>query len=484
MLFSSPEFILFFLPFTLIGFFAIGRWKSQSLSIAWLLACSLFFYGWWNPAYLALIGFSVLFNFSVGEALRRREELERSARGLLVFGVTVNLGLLAYYKYFEFFVESVNGAFELSLPVSRVLLPLAISFFTFQQIGFLIDTYRGRLRHEGLQRYALFVCFFPQLIAGPIVHYRDFVPQLRRPEMYHLHWRNLALGLTIFSIGLFKKTVLADGLGDYVDPVFSTSIVALNVVDAWSGVLAYTFQIYFDFSGYSDMALGLGQMIGISLPVNFNSPYKSTSIIEFWRRWHMTLSHFLRDYVYIPLGGNQRGTPRRLINIIVTMGLGGLWHGAGWGFVLWGLLHGTYLVINHFWRLALRPAETPTRFGRIAGTSATFFAVLLGWVLFRAVDLEGAIFVYRAMLGMSVYSQLGEAPTLAFLSQVSLCFAVLALPCAGEIGGRIPTRAGLSRFFEWKPSPMWIAITCGLLCSSLYTIATRSHVEAFIYFNF
>jgi D-alanyl-lipoteichoic acid acyltransferase DltB (MBOAT superfamily) len=407
MLFNSHVFIFLFLPITLLIFFAIGHHGLQKLAIAWLIVASLFFYAWWNPVYLSLLVASILCNYALGWWLNRKR-----TKMLLILGIMANLALLGYYKYANFFLDNLNYFAATNYPVETILLPLAISFFTFQQIAYLVDSYHGNTQTYHFLHYGLFVTFFPQLIAGPIVYHREIFPQITNSTFARYQPDNLSIGLTIFFAGLFKKVVLADNIALFATPVFEAAEqgTALSLLEAWGGVLAYTFQLYFDFSGYSDMAVGLARMFGIVLPINFYSPYKSVNIIEFWQRWHITLSRFLRDYLYIPLGGNRKSIPRRFSNLILTMFLGGLWHGAGWTFVLWGLLHGIYLVINHFWRLVrkrLKPKggiqkkRILSGWGRMLSISLTFIAVTIAWVLFRAESLEGAIAVYKGMLGMN-----------------------------------------------------------------------------------
>ena len=347
MLFNSYFFICIFLPITLIGFFFLGQRGHHRIAIGWLVGASLFFYGWWNPAYLVLILGSVFFNFSIGVLLGNQEAV-LSKKGLLVVGIGANLAALGYFKYANFFVNNFNVVIGSSFHLDTIILPLAISFFTFQQISYLADAYKGEIREYNFLHYSLFVTFFPQLIAGPIVHHKEMLPQFLQDGVYRPEYKNVAIGITIFAIGLFKKVCLADGIAQYATPVFQAADagVLVSFFEAWGGALAYTFQLYFDFSGYSDMAMGLAWMFGIQLPLNFNSPYKANNIIEFWGRWHMTLSRFFRDYLYIPLGGNKRGKIRQLWNLMITMLLAGLWHGAGWTFVLWGALHGIYLVVE------------------------------------------------------------------------------------------------------------------------------------------
>lgn len=412
MLFNSYEFIFLFLPVTLLVFMSIGGRGYYRAAISWLVIASLFFYGWWNPVYLGLIIGSILFNYTVGVALGKfhEEDAEKGSAGqkaLMVFGVMVNLSLLGYFKYANFFVDNYNRITGSSYHLEKILLPLAISFFTFQQIAYVVDAYKGKTRELNFLRYSLFVTFFPQLIAGPIVYHEEILPQYAKKIIYKLNYEHLAVGLTIFFIGLFKKAVLADGVAVYATPFFNAAEqgIALSFFEAWEAALAYTFQLYFDFSGYSDMAIGLARMFNIRLPLNFYSPYKAVNIIEFWRRWHITLARFLRNYLYIPLGGNRKGNTRRSLNLMITMLLGGLWHGAGWTFVVWGGLHGIYLAVNHGWQ-SLRRAlghdiNHASWLGRGLSYAITFLAVVVAWVFFRAESFTGAKTVLRAMVGMN-----------------------------------------------------------------------------------
>ena len=371
-----------------------------------LTSASLFFYAWWNPVYLCLLLGSISFNFILARSLcRQGPDVANSAtrKNLLTFGVVVNMAVLAYFKYFDFFVDSFLGHSELGYNDVNIVLPLAISFFTFQQIAFLVGVYRGEFEESNILRYALFVSFFPQLIAGPIVHYGEMLPQYLKRSCFDIRAEHIAVGSSIFIAGLFKKVVVADGIALYANPVFEAANIGASIsfFEAWGGALAYTLQLYFDFSGYSDMAVGLAYSFGLRLALNFYSPYKASSIIEFWRRWHITLSRFLRDYLYIPLGGNRKGSFNKYRNLMITMLLGGLWHGAAWTFVAWGLLNGFYLVVNYSWRY-VRKSFAPgpgNRVTRLSAWALTFLAVVTGWVLFRSDSFEAALVIYRGMLG-------------------------------------------------------------------------------------
>ena len=338
MLFNSYEFIFIYLPITLLIYFTFAGFHYTKLATTSLIVASLVFYSYWDIRYLPLLLLSIVLNYNIGAALERNH-----SRILLILGLTVNLALLGYFKYYGFFIHSVNDIFSNGLIVPEIILPLGISFFTFTQTAFLIDSFRGETQKYSFLNYTLFVTVFPHLIAGPILYHKDMIPQFSRLRNFVFLHKNFTMGLGFFIIGLFKKIIIADTLSPWVKIAFSHA-QNLTLIDAWLGAVSYTFQLYFDFSGYSDMAIGLGLMFNFHLPINFNSPYKSKSIIEFWRRWHMTLSVFLKNYLYIPLGGNKSGELKRTRNLIITMFLGGLWHGAGWTFIIWGSLHGIYLV--------------------------------------------------------------------------------------------------------------------------------------------
>jgi D-alanyl-lipoteichoic acid acyltransferase DltB (MBOAT superfamily) len=493
MLFNSYIFLFAFLPTALIGYFAIGP-RRPNLGTAWLAGASLLFYAWWNPLYLPLLLFSAITNFLFGRSLSRRE----GGKGwVLAAAIAFNLGLLGYFKYFDFLVANLSMATGLSLVVPKIVLPLGISFFTFTQIAFLVDCYKGIVREQKFVHYLLFVTYFPHLIAGPILHHKEMMPQFASPKNHAFKPHNLVAGAVVLIIGLFKKVVLADGIAAYAGPVFAAAAhgYSIPMSDAWIGALAYTFQLYFDFSGYCDMAIGASLMFGIALPLNFNSPYKSTSIIEFWRRWHMTLSRFLRDYLYIPLGGNRHGPVRRYINLFVTMLLGGLWHGAGWTFVVWGALHGAYLTVNH----AFVAAGGRSRFRLPAplytGLSwlVTFLAVVIGWVFFRADSFGAALRILSGMLGGPTGAQVYHAEAASLVLAWGWCLSLLAIavimPNSQEImrpymkGISRSERSGalLGRKIALAPSASW-AFAIGLLLS--LGLACLPQPTSFLYFNF
>ena len=404
MLFNSPVFLFAFLPLTFAAFALLRRFAPLNAAIGLLVGASLFYYGWWNPAFLWIILASIGVNYTIGNAIMAARQRglggDSQAHWLMVLGIVFNLSLLGWYKYANFVAENIEAITGIPIDLPPIVLPLAISFFTFQQIAYLVDARHGTIQDRRFLPYCLFVTFFPQLIAGPIVHHSEMMPQFAERDHFRPRLDNVTIGIGFLIIGLFKKVVIADGIAPTANNVFLAAHdgAALTLLEAWGGALAYTFQLYFDFSGYADMAVGAARLFGIVLPFNFNSPYKSASIIDFWRRWHMTLSRFLRDYLYIPLGGNRRGRIRRYVNMFVTMVLGGLWHGAGWTFIVWGALHGAYLALNHLFR-HLFPGGSASRGGRIAAHILTFTAVVIGWVFFRADSIRAAWNILGGMAG-------------------------------------------------------------------------------------
>ncbi|MEH2089708.1 MBOAT family O-acyltransferase [Nostoc sp.] len=438
MLFNSPEFIFIFLPITLLIFFQISNSKFYKLAIPWLTAASFFFYGCWNPYYLILLISSILFNYFIGIAISRHYVRVFKPKYLLILSVLTNLCLLGYFKYMNFFLTSTNEVFGTSFNLQSIVLPLAISFSTFNQIAYLVDTYRGEVKEHNFFKHCLFISFFPHLIAGPIVHHGEMIPQLDQCQYYQLHYQHIAVGISIFSLGLFKKVVFADSIAVYANPVFDISDQSLQLTffQAWVGAIAYSLQLYFDFSGYSDMAIGTARMFGIKFPLNFNSPYKAVNIIDFWRRWHMTLSRFLKDYLYIPLGGNRKGKLRRYLNLMITMLLGGLWHGAAWNFAIWGGLHGVYLIINHqfqsFRKSLGHNLQKSQWWSQLIASILTFLAVLIAWVFFRANNINTGIEIIKSMSGTTEMFQLNPFPIQlilinAWINQIDPVFNVARL---------------------------------------------------------
>ncbi|MDM0017995.1 MBOAT family O-acyltransferase [Variovorax saccharolyticus] len=421
MLFNSYAFIFIYFPIVLFGFFLIGR-RSTRAAAGFLALASLFFYGWWSVQALPLLVGSICFNYWAGLRLTRAPGRTDAARKrMLVFSLVVNLGVLATFKYADFFVGNVNEGLSTAgiapLPLLHVALPIGISFYTFTQIAFLVDCWQDKVHERSFVHYVLFVTYFPHLIAGPVLHHAQMMPQFANPATYRVDFDKVSLGLAIFVFGLAKKLLIGDPMGQYADLMFTGvhNGVQPTMASAWVGVMAYTLQIYFDFSGYSDMAVGLSLCLGVQLPLNFNSPYKSTNIIEFWRRWHISLSTFLRDYLYVPLGGNRKGPARRYLNLFLTMLLGGLWHGAAWTFVIWGALHGFFLMVNHLWNAKVRRNAKPGVVGRVLGWLLTFVCVMIAWVVFRAESMTAATAIYKGMLGMngmtqSIFSEFGSIP--------------------------------------------------------------------------
>ncbi|MDD3265791.1 MAG: MBOAT family protein [Burkholderiales bacterium] len=397
MLFNSWEFIFLFMPIAFAGYFALNKMNQRTLAIWFLVLASLFFYSYWNIRYLPLILLSIIVNYTFGFLLitnqinicRRLTKYK-----LLVSGVVFNILLLSYYKYVDFFLDNVNLVFKTHYPMLDIILPLGISFFTFTQIAYLVDCYYGKVKETKLSNYFLFVTFFPHLLAGPILHHTDMMPQFSDTKNKKVNINNVSIGLFLFIIGLFKKIVLADTFAIWANNGFNHPI-GLSFLEAWSTSLSYSFQLYFDFSGYTDMAIATAIMFNIRLPINFNSPYKATNIQDFWRRWHITLSMFLRDYLYIPLGGNRCGDFRTYFNLFLTFLLGGLWHGAGWTFVFWGALHGLALAIHRLW------SKLGFKLNKVIGWFITFNFVNVAWVFFRAHSWGDAVHIVTGMCGFN-----------------------------------------------------------------------------------
>lgn len=526
MLFNSYSFIFLYLPITFAGMFVLAK-HSHRLAALWLALASLTFYAVWDARFVLLLLGSIGFNYGAGYLIGLRREAGH-AKQLLAGAIGINLALLAYFKYTNFFIASANEAVGSHIPALNIILPLGISFFTFTQIAYLVDVYRGIAREANFIHYLLFVTWFPHLIAGPVLHHKQMMPQFANPATYRINSEYVAVGLTIFVLGLAKKVLIADNLAEYATPIFSAARDGhvLMLFEAWVGALAYTLQLYFDFSGYSDMAIGLSLMFNIRLPLNFDSPYKATNIIDFWRRWHMTLSAFLRDYLYFALGGNRNGTAHRYVNLMTTMLLGGLWHGAGWTFLVWGGLHGFYLMVNHGWR-AVKVRLGLGDGGRLAKLGAgalTFLAVVVAWVFFRADSLSTAGSILSGMAGLngvSLPASLQErlAPWLAKVPQLVLVYkgtiplTSLSTPRVGAIllgglalvwlfpnvreimrsykptwddtAGKLPTETifsgRLQHLLCWRPSiiPAIAGSLLFILC-----IVNMSKVSEFLYFQF
>ncbi len=470
MLFNSYEYLIYFLPLSLAVYFLLGR--KAAWAVGWLVVASLFFYGWWNPKYLPLILASIGFNFAIGRALHRRP---RQSKALLALGVGANLVLLGVFKYANFAVRNTADLTGLPLALPHIVLPLGISFFTFTQIAYLVDVHRGKAQEPSLLNYALFVSFFPHLLAGPILHHSEMMPQFasatnKRPQAFHL-----AAGLFLLAIGLAKKVCIADPLAAVAAAGFDHP-EAISALTAWLAVLAYTLQIYFDFSGYTDMALGAARMFNIQMPVNFNSPYHAANIREFWQRWHMTLSRFLREYLYIPLGGNRHGEWRTTGAILATFLLGGLWHGAAWTFVAWGALHGCALVCLRAWE------RTGLHLPRGIAWALTFLFVMVTWVFFRASSLPAAGAMLRAMAGANPNGEpLQEALRHGLAADAQTPALVVAIVLLGGVAVLALRRNSNAMAQDFRPTwPRGAAVAVGLV----WSVLQLGKVTPFLYFNF
>jgi alginate O-acetyltransferase complex protein AlgI len=483
MLFNSYEFIFLFMPVAVAGF-AVIQPRNHRAALVWLTIVSLFFYAYWNWHAIWILVGSVVFNFVCGLAIGRSRG--SASKRSLMLGVAGNLLALGIFKYAGFAVEVVNDIAGTHFIRPEIALPLGISFFTFTQIAYLVDVYRRLTADHDPVRYALFVAYFPHLIAGPILHHKPTMEQFAQPDLARLREINWIIGLMFFSIGLAKKLLLADPLGAIASPFFEAARTAsISAGAGWIATLAYSFQLYFDFSGYSDMAVGLSLLFGVRIPVNFMSPYKATSVIEFWRCWHISLSNFLRDYLYIPLGGNRKGAARRYLNLFLTMLLGGLWHGASWNFLIWGGLHGVYLLINHAWR-----RFAGFSLGRYAGAALTFLAVVIGWVFFRSADLPTAQRILTAMASVWHPGNWSRAAN-HDLATLNLRFTSLLLPTAAAIAFLLPNSVQITEAVERLTRDREIGsarlafvsmAACGLLFG--ISVVFLGHASAFLYFQF
>ena len=457
MLFPTFTFIIGFLPLTVVVYYLLAR-HSRNLSRVWLTLASFVFYSWFNWSYFLILGGSLLMNWFLASLLYKKR-----SKVILTLGVVCNVLLLGYFKYYDFFIENINAVFQTSFMLKHILLPLGISFFTFQQISFLQLVYSNSLeKRYSFGSYTLFVCFFPQLIAGPIVLPDEMMSQFDRDDCLHPDARNIAAGLYIFALGMSKKILLADFFAEMADPGFLNA--AGNFFAGWKTALAYTFQIYFDFSGYCDMAVGLGLLFNIRLPKNFNSPYLAENIADFWRRWHMTLGRFLMTGLYIPLGGNRCGKFRNCLNLLITFFVSGLWHGASWLFVLWGVLHGIALVIHRIWSKFLG-----FKMHRIPAKLVTFLFVLLAWIPFRAANAAQAKQLFAAMFLPDSWSISGRFDLRTVLFLLAGAFIIIFLTPAVDM--------------EEKFRPTWVnaVLTTVLFLTPMFFFVK---VSPFIYFNF
>jgi len=509
MLFNSYTFIFLFVPLTLLLTALARRFAGVRGASAILVAASLFFYAYHDIRLLALIGGSIVINYLLTGLISPAEGRKRY--WLTVLGVGLNLALLGYFKYTNFFLENVSAITGADFDFKRIALPIGISFYTFQQVAYNTDTYSRKIKERDFLSYALFVAFFPQLIAGPIVHHGQIIKQFASDTFGRIRWENILIGVSIFGLGLFSKKILADSFAGYATPVFASvrdPETAMSFVTAWKGSLSYTFQIYFDFAGYSTMAVGLGRMFGVKLPVNFFSPYKSTNIIEFWRRWHITLSTFLRDYLYIAMGGNRKGKARRWFNLMATMVLGGLWHGANWNFVIWGTLHGAYLVINHAFnmfvkKVAVLAALQKTVGWKIISWFITFIAVVIAWVFFKiGTDMlsgssgsivDGTGTMLSAMFGAGGFSTFGAdiaALDLKFWLFLISGFAIaLGMPNMAQIFGNVratyeehgPSKAFGLITVSYRPNLIWTAIMAIIAAIAVFYLSPTTE---FLYWAF
>jgi D-alanyl-lipoteichoic acid acyltransferase DltB (MBOAT superfamily) len=477
-LFNSYIFIFSFLPVTFFVYFYLNKRRLTVAAKAFLVFASLFFYSWWNVSYLPIILSSMLFNYVLGIYLsskQTRDDLPK--KSLLLLGIGANIALLAYFKYADFLIENLNRLLETDIGKLHLALPLAISFFTFQQIAYLVDSYRGETQEYDFLNYANFVTFFPQLIAGPIVHHTEMMPQFAKTGNKVIRYSNIAKGLFIFSIGLFKKVIIADTFALWATAGFDHA-TTLNMTEAWLTSLSYTFQLYFDFSGYTDMAIGAALLFNIKLPINFDSPYKALSIQDFWRRWHVTLSRFLKSYVYIPLGGNRKGEFRTYSNLLATFLIGGIWHGAGWTFLFWGFLHGIAMILHRVW------GKMGFRLPVLLAWFVTFNFINITWVFFRAKEWKDAIKVLKGMFRGEVVL---PAAWHSWLTSLHFPVAFGALDpkafywSAAALVGVLLFQNSTQLLERFRPSPLTALYAAVLF---LVSAASLSKLSEFLYFNF
>ena len=511
MLFNSYIFVFLFFPICLLGYYGLMHVRKIETAKIFLIAMSLWFYGYFNVSYLLIMICSIGVNYMFHRALSRSPQ-----KAVMTLAVAANLGVLFYFKYFDFFLATINAVFGASVALRNILLPLGISFFTFQQISFVVDTYRGEVRDCALVDYALFVSFFPQLIAGPIVNHSEMLPQFGQLGEKNVLWERIAEGFGLFILGLAKKVLIADTFGAAVDYGYA-NLALLGRIDAILVMVSYALQLYFDFSGYCDMARGIGKMLGIEIPVNFNSPYKAGNIIEFWKRWHMTLNRFFTKYVYIPLGGSRAGTARMYLNLMIVFLLSGLWHGAGWNFIVWGAMHGALYVLTRFWQKSVKPhlvrrdegiAEldmTPmseknlgvrlrNAFAALVSRLLLFVYVTVAWVYFRAADIAQA----NRMLYIAV-----KGPVQKISADLAACFQVdefwyvikvlrldnmaysryilLWVILAAGIYLSMIGRNAVQRMEHTKYTTVSAAVIAVL---TLWCVLSFSEVSTFLYFNF
>lgn len=473
MLFNSFVFIFLFLPLTLAGYFLLNRFHKYEWAKGWLVVASLYFYAFFNPSYLPIILSSIVINYSIGSALVKNTGWFLAHRKiLLVAGVLFNLGLLGYFKYTDFFIENINALFATSFLLKNILLPLGISFFTFQQTAFVVDCFNRKGRLPSFFDYCNFVTFFPQLIAGPIVLPEEMLPQFASEENRRVKYKNLVDGLFIFGLGLVKKVLIADSIAVFANAGFGLQVEHFTMAEAWLISISYTMQLYFDFSGYCDMAIGIGRMFNINLPLNFNAPYRAVNFQDFWRRWHMTLNRFLTQYVYIPLGGSRVKERQVFLNIFLVFFISGIWYGAGWTFIIWGILHGVGVMICRRWK------NTGGKMPSWLGMFVTFFFVNILWVLFRADTLHQAWVIIRSM-----FDNLNLTLTPVFTSHLPsilpnmtnmlILFGAIFLSVFGPTAYELMTEF---RHYKIKS----VMTVCCLIVGVLFL----SRVVTFLYFNF
>jgi alginate O-acetyltransferase complex protein AlgI len=478
LLFNSYVFILLFFPIVLIGYFTLLKLKQKTLAKLFIILASVYFYSFWSIKFLPILLLSISVNYVVANFINKDTKWKRL---FLVLGILFNVSLLGYFKYVDFFITNVNTLFQSQFPLLYIALPLGISFITFQKIAYLVESFRGETKGYSFIDFLFFVTFFPQLIAGPITYHSELMAQLKKPEKYHINFNNMSSGLYIFAIGLFKKVIIADTFAVWATEGYS-NIEALSLVDSWIATLSYTFQLYFDFSGYCDMAIGIALFFNFVLPVNFNSPYKALNIQDFWRRWHITLNRFFTQYVYFPLGGSRVGPVRTYVNIFIIFFISGFWHGAGWTFVIWGIMHGVASIVYRAW------SQLGLRLPKVIAWFVTFLFVHLAWVYFRAPDVASAHAMFVKMFSFGelqlppkIASILADTFGFSFQSAAYFFDLKLLLLIAIFFAVVLFMKNSIEKLETFKPTVKNAAIISFVTVLSLLYL---NRVSEFLYFNF
>ncbi|MBQ8057058.1 MAG: MBOAT family protein [Ruminococcus sp.] len=486
MLFNSYIFLLLFLPLVIVGYFSLNHFKLYRLAMIFVLIMSLWFYGYFNAYYLLIMIASIVMNYVAYKYINKYKDRIVIKRTIAATAIVINVAALFYFKYYDFFIENINALFKTDFTLMHIVLPLGISFFTFQQLSFVIDSYKGDVPQYNIIDYACFVTYFPQLVAGPIVTHDELVPQFEDKSKKSFRWDNFSKGLFAFTLGLSKKVLIADMMGNAVNWGYA-NLYELDSINALIVTLCYTIQIYFDFSGYSDMAIGMGKMMNIDLPLNFNSPYKALTINDFWNRWHMTLTRFFKKYIYIPLGGNRKGVFRTYLNMMIVYLISGIWHGANWTFIFWGVCHGLFCIISRHNKIRLDKLHP------VLNWIITFSFVNLMWIFFRADSIGDAVYIIQVIAGGNISGGIHPELVNSFLSAewniISYAISIVReynhLILIGYIILSLIATLGMKNVYE-RVQTLKPKFSTTMMISVLLTLCIMSFsgVSTFLYFNF